>query len=163
MASLESLKITECPAAFAEMAAKHNALCDLVAQLTGTSPIGVTVADRNAVISLDQNALESSLESFIYDTATFAAVDVVNNGTVDAHINGLITAALGNYVTQSDLTSALSNYVTSSSLTTTLANYVTTTAFATYFSTEFANVTNESIYDVCQNGSPVSVTFFTKP
>ena len=120
MSSLDPLKVNECPAAFLELAAKHNALVDLVSQFIGTAPLKVKVSSRNAVISLDQNALETSLESFIYDTATFAAADAV-------------------------------------------ANYVPISAFATYFNNQFANVTVQSNYDVCQNGSPVSVTFFTKP
>ena len=146
MASLNSLKITECPAAFAEMAAKHNALCDLIAQLTAQPPLGVTVADRNAVISLDQDALESSLESFIYDTAYQAAQDAVNAGTVDTHINGLITTGL-------------TGYVTSASLTTTLSSYLLTSAFPTQFATEFAAATDTAEYDVCVGNTSSAVTF----
>jgi hypothetical protein len=48
---LESLKITECPYAFAALAAKHNQLCDLIAGIVGQNGVTVTITERNAIIA----------------------------------------------------------------------------------------------------------------
>ena len=148
--SLDGLKIDSAPLAFADIAAKHNAFVSMVASLVANTPLQLTLAERNGVLTLDLPALEALLESFIYDTASEAA-------------NVAIASALANYVTTTALATTLQNYVTTTSLTTTLANYVTTSAFSTLFNSNFEAVTNESNYSVCQNGSPVTVTFFTKP
>lgn len=50
MGKLDSLKITECPYAFASFAAKHNALCDLMAGMVGENGISVVMAEKNAII-----------------------------------------------------------------------------------------------------------------
>ena len=47
---LESLRITECPYAFAAFAEKHNALVDLLAGMTGQNGISVIIAEKNAII-----------------------------------------------------------------------------------------------------------------
>ena len=49
--SLEALRITECPFAFASFAAKHNALVDLISQLRGANGITVTISERNGIIT----------------------------------------------------------------------------------------------------------------
>lgn len=50
MGKLDSLKIDDCPYAFASFAAKHNALCDLIAGMVGENGISVVIAERNAII-----------------------------------------------------------------------------------------------------------------
>ena len=50
MGKLDSLKITEAPLAFASFAAKHNALCDLLAGMVGENGISVVIAEKNAII-----------------------------------------------------------------------------------------------------------------
>lgn len=49
--SLEALRITECPLAFASFAAKHNALVDLISQLRGANGVTVTISERNGIIT----------------------------------------------------------------------------------------------------------------
>ena len=48
---LESLKITECPYAFASFAAKHNALCELLGGMIGQNGITVTTSDRKILLT----------------------------------------------------------------------------------------------------------------
>lgn len=48
--SLESLRITSAPYAFAEIAAKHNALVDMLAALTGQNGVTVVLSEKNGVI-----------------------------------------------------------------------------------------------------------------
>lgn len=48
--SLEALRITECPLAFADLAAKHNALISMIAGMTGQNGVTVTLAERNILI-----------------------------------------------------------------------------------------------------------------
>lgn len=50
MGKLDSLKIDECPYAFASFAAKHNALVDLLAATVGKDGIEVIMAEKNAII-----------------------------------------------------------------------------------------------------------------
>lgn len=50
MGKLDSLRISDCPYAFASFAAKHNALVDLIAGLVGQNGIDVVVAEKNAII-----------------------------------------------------------------------------------------------------------------
>lgn len=50
MGKLDSLKISDCPFAFASFAAKHNALVDLLASTVGENGISVTIAEKNAII-----------------------------------------------------------------------------------------------------------------
>lgn len=47
---VSSLKITECPAAFADFARKHNALVDLIKSMTGRNGINVAAGDLRIVI-----------------------------------------------------------------------------------------------------------------
>lgn len=87
MSKLESLRITECPAAFAEFARKHNALVDMLAGATGANGIKVTVADNNLVLEIDAQA-----------SLTISGLTV--NGEVSA--TGDITAT-GNLVAGTEL------------------------------------------------------------
>jgi hypothetical protein len=48
---LDSLKITECPYAFASFAAKHNALCELLGGMIGQNGITVTTSDRKILLT----------------------------------------------------------------------------------------------------------------
>lgn len=50
MSKLDSLKISECPYAFASFAAKHNALVDMLAGMVGENGISVVMAEKNAII-----------------------------------------------------------------------------------------------------------------
>lgn len=50
MSKLDSLKISECPFAFASFAAKHNALVDMLAGMVGENGISVVMAEKNAII-----------------------------------------------------------------------------------------------------------------
>jgi hypothetical protein len=49
--SLEALRITECPLAFASFAEKHNALVDLISQIRGANGVTVTISERNGIIT----------------------------------------------------------------------------------------------------------------
>ena len=49
--SLEALRITECPLAFASFAEKHNAIVDLLSQIRGANGITVTISERNGIIT----------------------------------------------------------------------------------------------------------------
>jgi len=49
--SLEALRITECPLAFASFAEKHNAIVDLLSQIRGQNGITVTISERNGIIT----------------------------------------------------------------------------------------------------------------
>lgn len=50
MGKLDSLKIDDCPYAFASFAAKHNALVDMLAGMVGQNGISVVLAEKNAII-----------------------------------------------------------------------------------------------------------------
>lgn len=56
MSKLDSLKIHECPYAFADFAAKHNALVDLLSAIEGQNGITVVVSEKNAVIRSNGSA-----------------------------------------------------------------------------------------------------------
>jgi hypothetical protein len=49
--SLEALRITECPLAFASFAEKHNAIVDLLSQIRGANGVTVTISERNGIIT----------------------------------------------------------------------------------------------------------------
>lgn len=49
--SLEALRITECPLAFASFAEKHNALVDMISQFRGANGITVTISERNGIFT----------------------------------------------------------------------------------------------------------------
>ena len=49
--SLDALRITECPLAFASFAEKHNAIVDLLAQFRGANGVTVTISERNGIIT----------------------------------------------------------------------------------------------------------------
>jgi hypothetical protein len=50
MGKLDSLKIDDCPYAFASFAAKHNALVDMLSGMVGENGISVVMAEKNAII-----------------------------------------------------------------------------------------------------------------
>lgn len=50
MGKLDSLRIDDCPLAFASFAAKHNALVDMLAGMVGQNGISVVLAEKNAII-----------------------------------------------------------------------------------------------------------------
>ncbi len=91
--SLEALRISEAPAAFAAMAAKHNLLVDLVASLTGEAGIKVTVSAGRILIT----GTAPWTTAQIYDIAYNAAVDAALAGdiTIDAaHVSDFDAAAV---------------------------------------------------------------------
>lgn len=49
--SLDALRITECPLAFASFAEKHNAIVDLLSQIRGANGVTVTISERNGIIT----------------------------------------------------------------------------------------------------------------
>jgi hypothetical protein len=55
MSKLESLKIDDCPYAFASFATKHNALVDMLAGMTGQNGVTVVIAEKNAIIRGQSN------------------------------------------------------------------------------------------------------------
>ena len=103
--SLEALRISEAPAAFAAMAAKHNLLVDLVASLTGEAGIKVTVSAGRLLVT----GTEPWTEAEIYDIAYYAAVDAALAGdiTIDAaHVSDFDAAAVAAVlpITSADVT-----------------------------------------------------------
>lgn len=83
--SLEALRITECPLAFASFAEKHNALVDLLSQIRGQNGITVAISERNGIITGSSGLTEAQ----VYDIAYSAAQDLVMSGAVDAYIAAL--------------------------------------------------------------------------
>lgn len=63
--SLDALRITECPLAFASFAEKHNAIVDLLAQFRGANGVTVTISERNGIITGggSSNANTAALEA----------------------------------------------------------------------------------------------------
>ena len=103
--SLEALRISEAPAAFAAMAAKHNLLVDLVASLTGEAGIKVTVSAGRILIT----GTAPWTTAQIYDIAYNAAVDAALAGdiTIDAaHVSDFDAAAVAAVlpITSADVT-----------------------------------------------------------
>lgn len=76
--SAEKLLITECPAAFADFAAKHNAVVYLLQAMRGVNGITVAVADSNILISTTGGLGGSSL------TYTTVSLTVCNGGTASS-------------------------------------------------------------------------------
>ncbi len=79
MGKLDSLRIDECPYAFASFAAKHNALCDLIAGMVGENGISVVIAEKNAIIRANIAAGSSSnvagvAQNVVSSDGTLAAV-----------------------------------------------------------------------------------------
>jgi hypothetical protein len=117
MASLDGLKITECPLAFASLAAKHNALVDMLATMRGQNGITVVMAEKNAIIRSNvaasgggggslgnlafasvvtsdgrlQNVLSNSNVSNSYPT-TLKVVTVNGNVTIDSAGVSILTS-----------------------------------------------------------------------
>lgn len=100
MSKLESLRISECPAALADFARKHNALVDLIASMEGA-----VVSENNIVVSVGASDIacavvaaisnnDCGLQDWIADVAADAAHDA---------LDGDIAAA------QADATQALSD------------------------------------------------------
>lgn len=98
MGKLDSLRITECPAAFAVFAAKHNALVDLLAAMRGEGGISVVMAENNAIVSgasgsmtqgefntmlaaacgeLDDMIRSGCLQSAVEDVSSFVVADAI--------------------------------------------------------------------------------------
>lgn len=53
MSALQDLKISECPAAFADFARKHNALCALIEGMEAGDGITITVTQGNIKIEVN--------------------------------------------------------------------------------------------------------------
>jgi hypothetical protein len=75
MSKLDSLRITECPAALAIFARKHNALVDMLAAMTGGAGIKITVSENNIVI-------EGTGDAAILAGYVETAVELCPTGTV---------------------------------------------------------------------------------
>lgn len=114
MASLDGLRISECPLAFADLAAKHNALIDMLATMRGQNGITVVMAEKNAIIRSNvaagggslsnvafasvvtsdgrlQNVLSNSNVSNSYPT-TLKVVTVNGNVTIDSAGVSILTS-----------------------------------------------------------------------
>jgi len=72
--SLEALRITECPLAFASFAAKHNALVDMISQIRGQNGITVVISERNALITGSGAGTDAAL------TARVAVLETLTSG-----------------------------------------------------------------------------------
>lgn len=73
--SLDALRITECPLAFASFAEKHNAIVDLLAQFRGANGITVTISERNGIFTGggSSNANTASLDARITTLETLTS------------------------------------------------------------------------------------------
>jgi hypothetical protein len=84
-AKLDSLRITECPAAFVDIARKHNALVDMIARAIGTGGVQVKVSDLNFVVDGSgvsgngNSAITGNLISVVSSNGTLQ--NVYNDGT----------------------------------------------------------------------------------
>lgn len=86
MSKLAALRITECPAALADFARKHNALVDMLAEMTGESGVKTTVSENNIVIGSDIAALVAAV---IAALATAEVTIQTLHVTGDAFVNYL--------------------------------------------------------------------------
>ena len=75
---LDSLKITECPRAFATFAERHDALCDLLATIVGQNGITVVVSERKIVI--DGSGAGGGSGDLTALTARVAALETLTSG-----------------------------------------------------------------------------------
>ena len=75
---VDKLLIQECPAAFADFAAKHNAVVYLLRSMRGENGITVAIADANIIISTTGGGSGSSI------TYTTVSLTVCNGGTASS-------------------------------------------------------------------------------
>lgn len=142
---LESLRIQSAPLAFAELAKKHNALVDMLAALTGTGGITVTMAERNGVIDGSEAGGGAAISG---NTANVVGYDGrLQNVYVGANIANA-WPAVGKYVTASGNVDISSTGV------------VITTSGGMFCNIAFASLThnmNVRTITVCDNGSTKSM------
>lgn len=143
MSKLESLKITEAPAAFASFAAKHNALVDIIAAIEGANGIKVTVSEKNARIEFDRTA-----------ALTVASLTTTGAVTVGTTLSVTGAATVGGNLTVTGSSTFSSGVTFSSSLT------VSGTATFNGQLWKGASEMTTAAYDVCSGGIATSVTFF---
>lgn len=96
---LESLRITECPYAFASFAEKHNALVDLIAGMTGQNGISVVIAEKNAIIRANANIgnVTGGFGNVNYANVVTSTGILANAYVANTNINAYPT--IGKYVT----------------------------------------------------------------
>jgi hypothetical protein len=155
MSKLEALRITECPAAFASFAQKHNALVDLVASAVGAAGIKVTVSEKNIVVATDPTTLGPVIDFLVgtYGPLATRISDIGYEAAAQyASDESLVTEA--GFDTLWDAR-AFSQF---NGLWDARAN----TEFSGLWDTRFAAVTNEANYDVCISNVATSITFIVK-
>jgi len=75
--SLDALRITECPLAFASFAEKHNAIVDLLSQFQGANGITVTISERNGIFTGGGSGGNTDLTGII---ANISALQTLTSG-----------------------------------------------------------------------------------
>ncbi len=95
MAKLDSLKITECPYAFADMARKHNDLVAIIEAMTGAGAASVTVSENNIVINSDE-ATASALTQAEFNAMLEVAM---SGGLISDHLYDFVIDAVLSYFT----------------------------------------------------------------
>lgn len=83
--ALDSLRIDSAPAAFSEIARKHNALLAVIAAMNGANGVTVTVSENNIVVTgTGDPGLEArvaALEALLEDYAD-TSVETCPSGTI---------------------------------------------------------------------------------
>lgn len=105
MGKLDSLRIDDCPFAFASFAAKHNALVDLLASMVGENGISVVMAEKNAIIRSNIAAGNSNAN------VNFSNVAVV---TADGRLQNVLsnTAISNSYPTRLEVRGVSNDRIT---------------------------------------------------
>lgn len=100
MGKLDSLKISDCPYAFASFAAKHNALVDMLAGMVGQNGISVVLAEKNAIIRGAGGAggnvtIDNVATANLVGAGGYLANAYVANANINAFPTLLRTGAVG--------------------------------------------------------------------
>jgi hypothetical protein len=91
MGKLASLKIDDCPYAFASFAAKHNALVELLGSMVGENGISVVMAEKNAIIR--GNIAGGAAGNVTIDNVSTANVVGFNGLLQNAYVGNVIANA----------------------------------------------------------------------
>ena len=79
--SIQSLKISETPKAFLDLATKHNALVDLVSKIAGRGGITVVIGDDGILIDGSSVAGGGDLEQRVIDLEDYVQeLETLTNG-----------------------------------------------------------------------------------
>lgn len=144
--SLDRLKITECPFAFASFAEKHNALVDMLAAITGQNGITVVLAEKNGVIR--GNMANGGGGTTLTNVANVVGFDGRLQNVYVGNTIANAWPAVGKYVTASGNVDISSTGV------------VITTTGGVFCNIAFASLThnmNVRKITVCDNGSTKSM------